>query len=196
MRAPSSPSLPPAPQLQPSKRAEVRSAAPCPRPAHRARGAAARAVLTGCRLWGNMAPAAAGLPRSAALAARLPALPRLHTRCAQGTGASTLADRLPSAAAGSSGARRGSVPPPRGHSPAAASFVAVVPRRAEGVRERRTGRAWDGHQLPALFRLRFHRRAAPARPRRGGTGPDGAHPGGHSRPSEAANNPLHGLASG
>lgn len=54
--------------------------------------------------------------------------------------------RLPSAAAGSSGARRDSVTPPRGHPPTAVSFVAVVPRRAEGGRERRTGRAWDGHQ--------------------------------------------------
>lgn len=172
MRVPSSPSPAPPPQLQPSKRAggALRTA----RPAPRTRGAAAQAVLTGCRLWGNMAPAAAGLPRSAALAARLPALPRLHTRCAKGTGAATPADCLPSAAAGSSGARRGSVPPPRGHSPAAASFVAVVPRRAEGGRERRTGRAWDGHQRPALFRLRFDRRAAPATPGRGGTGLDGA----------------------
>lgn len=123
----------------------------------------------GCRLWGNMAPAAAGLPRSAVLAARLPALPRLHTRCAKGTGAATPAGRLPSAAAGSSD----SVPPPWEHPPAAASFV-VVPRRAEGGRERRTGRAWDGHRRSALLRRRFDRRAAPATPGRGGTGPDGA----------------------
>lgn len=143
-----------------------------------------------------MAPAAAGLPRSAVLAARLPALPWLHTRCAKGTGAATPADRLPSAAAGRSGARRGSVPPPRGHPPAAASFVAVVPRRAEGGRERRTGRAWDGHHLSALLRRRFDRRAAPAAPGRGGTGPDGAQGGGNSRPSAGVNNPLHGLASG
>lgn len=165
------------------------SGPPGPRP-----GPAAQAILTGCRLWGNMAPAAAGLPRSAALAAGLPALPRLHTRCAKGTGAATPADGLPSAAAGSSGARRGSVPPPRGHSPAAASFVAVESRRAEGGRERRTSRAWDGHQRSALFRRRSDRRAAPATPGRGGTGPDGARGGGNSRPSAGANNPLHGLA--
>lgn len=149
----------------------------------------------GCRLWGNMAPAAAGLPRSAVVAARLPALPRLHTLCAKGTGAATPAGRLFSAAAGRSGTRRGSVPPPRGHPPAAASFVAVVPGRDEGGRERRTGRARVDHHRSALLRRRCDRRAAPATPGRGGTGPDGAKRGGNSRPSAAVNNPLHGLAS-
>lgn len=141
----------PSPRSSRASEPEVRSGPPGTRPAPRPRGAAAQAVLTGCRLWGNMAPAAAGLPRTAVIAVRLSALSRLHTRCAKGTGAATPAGRLPSAAAGSSGARRGSVPPPREHPPAAASFVAVVPRRAEGARERPTSLAWDGHHTPLSF---------------------------------------------
>lgn len=65
-------------------------------------------------------------------------LRRLHTGGAEGAGAATPVGRLPSAAAGRSGARRCSVPPPRGHPPSAAPFVvAVIPGRAGGARGKR-----------------------------------------------------------
>lgn len=167
LRAPSSPS----PQLQPSKQGggALRTARPSPRGPSRTYGVPA---------LGEHGSSRGGSPSQPIIEARLPALPRLHTRCAKGTSAATPAGRLPSSAAGSSGTRCDSVPPPQGHPPAAGSFVAVVPRRAEGVRERRTGRAWDGHQRSFADASTGGRR--PQRPGAAGLDPTGR--GGRQQP--------------
>lgn len=114
-----------------------------------------------------------GVPSQRGSHVELSALSRLHTPGRRGGRSGDTRQPLSLRCREQERVRRRSVPAPRGHPPAAASFVAVVPGRAGVARRRGRDRARDGHRRSTLLQLRSGRRAAPTQPGRGGTGPDG-----------------------
>lgn len=113
-----------------------------------------------------MALAAAGLLHSSTLAASPPPYPNFNSRDTEGEeGSATPASPLPSTADGRMRERRRSVPPPRGHPLAAASFVAVILGWARGAQGRKSSRTWNSHWSLRVLSAALQPSAVPRRGR-------------------------------